>query len=77
MCKIKEGMKIHVYLTLPKGLGAKNFPTVLFIHGGPSALDVSTLLPEVTGSEKISGGGTFDAYRIVMKPSDEGSQSVL
>ena len=35
-----DGMKIHAYLTLPKGIGTKNLPVVMFIHGGPWARDV-------------------------------------
>lgn len=35
----RDGMKIHGYLTLPKGLPAKNLPTVMYIHGGPWARD--------------------------------------
>jgi len=38
--KARDGMTIHAYLTLPKGLPAKNLPTVLVIHGGPWARDV-------------------------------------
>lgn len=35
----RDGMKIHGYLTLPKGLGEKNLPVVMYIHGGPWARD--------------------------------------
>jgi dipeptidyl aminopeptidase/acylaminoacyl peptidase len=35
----RDGMKIHGYLTLPKGLGDKNLPVVMYIHGGPWARD--------------------------------------
>ncbi len=38
--KARDGMTIHAYLTLPKGVPAKNLPTVLVIHGGPWARDV-------------------------------------
>ena len=31
----RDGMKIHSYLTLPKGLEPKNLPVVMFVHGGP------------------------------------------
>ncbi len=34
-----DGLKIHAYLTLPKGLEAKNLPLVMFIHGGPWSRD--------------------------------------
>ena len=37
--KARDGMTIHAYLTLPKGVPAKNLPTVLFVHGGPWARD--------------------------------------
>lgn len=35
----RDGMKIHGYLTLPRGLGGKNLPVVMYIHGGPWARD--------------------------------------
>ncbi|HEX9829189.1 MAG TPA: alpha/beta fold hydrolase [Bacteroidota bacterium] len=35
----RDGMIIHGYLTLPKGLPGKNLPTVMVIHGGPWARD--------------------------------------
>ncbi|MCI0708000.1 MAG: prolyl oligopeptidase family serine peptidase [Ignavibacteriae bacterium] len=35
----RDGMKIHGYLTVPKGVAAKNLPTVMNIHGGPWARD--------------------------------------
>lgn len=38
--KARDGMTIHAYLTLPKGIPAKNLPTVMVIHGGPWARDV-------------------------------------
>ncbi|HEY4611759.1 MAG TPA: alpha/beta fold hydrolase [Bacteroidota bacterium] len=37
--KARDGMTIHGYLTLPKGLPEKNLPTVMVIHGGPWARD--------------------------------------
>ncbi|HLF19533.1 MAG TPA: S9 family peptidase, partial [Bacteroidota bacterium] len=37
--KARDGMTIHGYLTLPKGLSDKNLPTVMVIHGGPWARD--------------------------------------
>jgi dipeptidyl aminopeptidase/acylaminoacyl peptidase len=35
----RDGMRIHAYLTLPKGVPAKNLPTVIVVHGGPWARD--------------------------------------
>jgi len=35
----RDGMKIHGYLTLPKGVEPKNLPVVMYIHGGPWARD--------------------------------------
>ena len=37
--KARDGLTIHGYLTLPKGEAAKNLPTVIFPHGGPSSRD--------------------------------------
>ena len=37
--KARDGMIIHGYLTLPKGIEAKNLPVVMFIHGGPWSRD--------------------------------------
>ena len=34
-----DGLEIHAYLTLPKGLPAKNLPLVVFPHGGPWGRD--------------------------------------
>lgn len=31
----RDGLEIHGYLTVPKGLEAKDLPMVLFVHGGP------------------------------------------
>ncbi len=36
----RDGMKIHGYLTLSKGLEPKNLPVVMFVHGGPWARDM-------------------------------------
>ena len=33
--KSSDGLEIPAYLTLPKGLPAKNLPLVVFPHGGP------------------------------------------
>jgi dipeptidyl aminopeptidase/acylaminoacyl peptidase len=38
--KSSDGLEIPAYLTLPKGLPAKNLPLVVFPHGGPWARDV-------------------------------------
>jgi len=35
----RDGMTIHGYLTLPKGVEHKNLPVVMYIHGGPWARD--------------------------------------
>ncbi len=35
----RDGMTIHGYLTVPKGVAAKNLPVVMYIHGGPWARD--------------------------------------
>ena len=32
-------MKLHGYLTVPRGVEAKNLPVVMYIHGGPWARD--------------------------------------
>lgn len=37
--KSSDGLEIHAYLTLPKGLPAKNLPLVVFPHGGPWGRD--------------------------------------
>lgn len=35
----RDGLVIHAYLTLPRGVPGKNLPTVLHPHGGPWARD--------------------------------------
>lgn len=37
--KSSDGLEIPAYLTLPKGVEAKNLPLVVFPHGGPWARD--------------------------------------
>ena len=37
--KSSDGLEIPAYLTLPKGVKAKNLPLVIFPHGGPWARD--------------------------------------
>jgi dipeptidyl aminopeptidase/acylaminoacyl peptidase len=37
--KSSDGLDIPAYLTLPKGLAAKNLPLIVFPHGGPWARD--------------------------------------
>lgn len=37
--KSSDGLEIPAYLTLPKGLAAKNLPLVVFPHGGPWGRD--------------------------------------
>ncbi len=43
----RDGLTIHGYLTLPKGVPAKNLPVVINPHGGPWARDVWGFNPEV------------------------------
>ena len=38
--KSSDGLEIPAYLTLPKGVPAKDLPTVIFPHGGPWARDL-------------------------------------
>ncbi len=46
--KSRDGMTIHGYLTLPKGMeDAKNLPLVVNVHGGPWARDNWGFNPEV------------------------------
>lgn len=44
--KARDGLTIHGYLTLPKGVKAKNLPVVLNPHGGPWARDSWGYNPE-------------------------------
>src|SRR5579871_1385416 len=37
--KSSDGLEIPAYLTLPKGFGAKNLPTLIIPHGGPWGRD--------------------------------------
>jgi dipeptidyl aminopeptidase/acylaminoacyl peptidase len=37
--KSSDGLEIPAYLTLPRGVPAKNLPTIIFPHGGPWARD--------------------------------------
>jgi dipeptidyl aminopeptidase/acylaminoacyl peptidase len=37
--KSSDGLEIPAYLTLPKGMAAKNLPVIIFPHGGPWARD--------------------------------------
>ncbi len=43
----RDGLTIHGYLTLPKGVKAKNLPVVINPHGGPWARDTWGFIPEV------------------------------
>jgi dipeptidyl aminopeptidase/acylaminoacyl peptidase len=43
----RDGLTIHGYLTLPKGLKPENLPVVVNPHGGPWARDVWGFNPEV------------------------------
>jgi dipeptidyl aminopeptidase/acylaminoacyl peptidase len=45
--KSRDGLTIHGYLTLPKGVAAKNLPVVVNVHGGPWARDGWGFNPEV------------------------------
>lgn len=36
----RDGLEIHAYLTLPKGVEPRNLPVVILPHGGPWARDV-------------------------------------
>jgi dipeptidyl aminopeptidase/acylaminoacyl peptidase len=45
--KSRDGLTIHGYLTLPKGIDAKNLPVVINPHGGPWARDGWNFNPEV------------------------------
>lgn len=43
----RDGLTIHGYLTLPKGIEPKNLPVIINPHGGPWARDVWRFNPEV------------------------------
>ncbi len=43
----RDGLTIHGYLTLPKGVPARNLPVVVNPHGGPWYRDTWTFNPEV------------------------------
>jgi dipeptidyl aminopeptidase/acylaminoacyl peptidase len=43
----RDGLTIHGYLTLPKGIEAKNLPVVVNPHGGPWARDSWGFNPEL------------------------------
>ena len=45
--KSRDGLTINGYLTLPKGVAAKNLPVVVNPHGGPWARDAWRFNPEV------------------------------
>lgn len=45
--KSRDGLTINGYLTLPKGVAAKNLPVVVNPHGGPWARDAWGFNPEV------------------------------
>ncbi|MBP9583213.1 MAG: S9 family peptidase [Ignavibacterium sp.] len=45
--KTRDGLTIHGYLTLPKGVDPKNLPVVINPHGGPWARDAWGFNPEV------------------------------
>jgi len=37
--KTRDGLTLHGYLTLPQGKESTNFPTILYVHGGPWVRD--------------------------------------
>lgn len=43
----RDGLTIHGYLTLPKGVKAKNLPVIINPHGGPWSRDTWGFIPEV------------------------------
>lgn len=43
----RDGLTLHGYLSLPKGVEAKNLPLVLVVHGGPWARDEWGYDPEI------------------------------
>ena len=43
----RDGLTLHGYLTVPKGVEAKNLPMVLVVHGGPWARDEWGYDPEI------------------------------
>jgi dipeptidyl aminopeptidase/acylaminoacyl peptidase len=43
----RDGLTLHGYLTVPKGVAPKNLPVVLNVHGGPWARDVWGFNPQV------------------------------
>lgn len=45
--KTRDGLTVHGYLTVPKGIKAKNLPVVVNPHGGPWARDMWGYNPEV------------------------------
>jgi dipeptidyl aminopeptidase/acylaminoacyl peptidase len=45
--KTRDGLTIHGYLTIPKGMTPKNLPVVVNPHGGPWYRDTWTFNPEV------------------------------
>ena len=45
--KSRDGLTIHGYLTLPKGVEPKNLPVIMNVHGGPWARDEWGFNPEV------------------------------
>ena len=45
--KTRDGLTVHGYLTVPKGVKAKNLPVVMHPHGGPWARDMWGYNPDV------------------------------
>lgn len=42
----RDGLRLHGYLTTPRGVQAKNLPMVLLVHGGPWSRDTYGYQPE-------------------------------
>ncbi len=48
--KSSDGLDIPAYLTLPKGLEAKNLPLIVFPHGGPWGVILTASTPSPSSS---------------------------
>ena len=63
--RARDGMELHGYLTMPRGLAARDLPLVLFVHGGPWARDYWRL---DTVSQLLANRGY-----LVLQPNYRGS----